>query len=83
VVKIIGELFNVTKDWEFLSIDSTRRSMGLVIGSRKSLMRLIKSTIFDSRIGVELFSLELGEFFSIANIYGPYEDKVAYWEELI
>jgi len=46
-------------------------------------MRLINFGIFTSDISVEVFSMVLGGDFSIANIYGPYEDRVAYWKEFL
>jgi hypothetical protein len=39
--------------------------------------------IFDSGTRENLFSLNPGEFFNFANIYGPYEDREAQLEGLM
>lgn len=44
---------------------------------------LIKFVIFDTSIGAEIFTMKMGESFFYSQNYGPYEDKVAYYEEFI
>jgi len=36
-----------------------------------------------SRIGTKLFSMELGKTFIMVNMYGPNEDGVLFWEDVI
>jgi hypothetical protein len=57
-------------------VDSIGRYGGLVTSWRQRLMRLINFVIFDSSVGIKLYFMELG--ISITNIYGAYEDEVAY-----
>jgi hypothetical protein len=37
---------------------------------------------FDSGIGLNMFSAELGRSLTLINIYGPYADRKRYWDSL-
>lgn len=37
---------------------------------------------FESRIGLNIFSVEMDRSLTLVNIYGPYVDRQCYWESL-
>jgi hypothetical protein len=44
-------------------------------------IQVIISVYLARGIGVEFLSVELWKYFSVANVYGYYEDKLPFWEE--
>jgi hypothetical protein len=43
---------------------------------------MLNSWGFESGIGVEVQVVDMGRSYTILNIYGPYQDRVSYWESL-
>jgi hypothetical protein len=69
------------KDWSFISLDAEGMLGGLITGWSLDFMALTSST-FKTSISVKLKHKNLDFSFSVINIYGPYSDRVSFWEEL-
>jgi endonuclease/exonuclease/phosphatase family metal-dependent hydrolase len=79
VATLLESLF---PQWEFTGLDARGRSGGLEIGWSKSKVKMLNSWGFESGLGVEVCYADMGRIFTILNIYGPYQDRVPYWESL-
>jgi hypothetical protein len=67
------------KDWDLRGLDSKGRSRVRITGRKKEIFKLANSAPFELGIGDKIVSQELGAYFYIVNIYGPYANKVDYW----
>jgi hypothetical protein len=76
--KFIDGLSKSWKDWDFLALDFEGFLGGFLIGWRKKSMRLINYVCLISRIGVEVFSLEMEKGLYVANLYGPFEERISF-----
>jgi hypothetical protein len=74
--KFNGDLGKMLEDWEFISIDSVGHYGGLVTGRGRRFLKCSNALSFDSRLGVVLYSRDLGKEFIVLNIYGPYENDL-------
>lgn len=61
-----------------LSLDTNGKSRGLVPGWNHSF-NLTASSVLDVGLLTVLHSLEIGEDFSVTNLYGPYENRHPFW----
>lgn len=68
--------------WEFLVMDARGRSGGLALGWRSVSCRISNSWGCFSCLGVELYSQDLNTSFCLVNVYGPYQDRVVFWDNL-
>jgi exonuclease III len=68
--------------WAFITSDVRGRSGGLVVGWNSKTVKILNSWGLDSCLGIELISVDLGMELHIFNIYGPYQDRVIFWEDL-
>lgn len=66
--------------WEFLVMDAKGRSGGFATGWRGACCRISNSWGCLSCLGVDLFSQELNSSFCLVNVYGPYQDRVVFWD---
>lgn len=64
-----------------MTLDAKGRSGGLATSWREASYCFSNSWGCDSRMGVELFSQELNSLLILLNIYGPYQDRVGFWEK--
>ena len=69
--------------WSFVTLDAKGRSGGLAVGWRISGVKLINSWGSEGVLGVVVFSEELGISFSVINVYGPYINRVPFWDSLL
>ena len=69
--------------WSFVSLDARGRSGGLAVGWKNSRVKLINSWGSEVVLGVEIFSKELGISLSVVNVYGPYNNRVPFWDSLL
>jgi hypothetical protein len=69
--------------WSFIGLDAKGRSGGLAIGWNKNKVKMLNSWGFESGLGVEIVCADMGRYFTILNIYGPYQDRVPLWESLL
>lgn len=75
-------LHSLLPGWEFLAMDARGRSGGLAMGWHKARCRFINSWGCFSCLGVDIYSQELNSSFCMINIYGPYQERVVFWEKL-
>jgi len=68
--------------WSFLTLDVKGRSGGLAVGWRNSCMKLVDSWGMDSVLCVDVLSADLGITIKVINIYGPYHNRVPFWDAL-
>ena len=69
--------------WSFVTLDVRGRSGGLAVGWKLCAAKLINSWGMDSVLGVELLSVDLGTNISVINVYGPYVNRVPFWDSLL
>jgi len=68
--------------WTFLTLDVKGRSGGLAVGWRNNSLKLVSSWGMDSVLCVVLLSADLGISLKVVNIYGPYNNRIPFWESL-
>ena len=59
-----------------------RKSSGLAIGWVSNQIRCENIWGFQSRMGIDVYSRETDRAFTVINIYGPYQDRLPFWERL-
>ena len=69
--------------WSFESLDARGRSSGLAVGWKDRTIKSQNLWGMESVLGLNFLSLELGETFNIFNIYGPYQDRIPFWDSLL
>jgi len=69
--------------WKFVAIDVNGRSGGLASGWRLSVCRCDNFWSIRSGLGLQLFSTDLGMVVIVLNIYGPYINRVPFWDSLL
>ena len=69
--------------WTFESLDARGRSGGLAIGWNDKTIKSQNFWGMESVLGINFLSLELGEAFNLFNIYGPYQDRIPFWDSLL
>jgi len=68
--------------WSFVTLDVRGRSGGLAVGWRTSALKVISAWGMESVLGVEVMSVELGISLLVINIYGPYLNRIPFWDSL-
>ena len=63
-------------------MDAKGRSGGLASGWKVQSCRCVCSWGIHSGVGLELWDSELGKSLTILNIYGPYLNRVSFWDSL-
>ena len=79
---LVKEMELLLKDWQFVSVDATGRSGGLLLGWRTCNFLLLNAWAMTSGICVVLHSIELQLDLYFINIYGPYMDREVFWNNL-
>jgi hypothetical protein len=64
-------------------VDSIGKFGGLLTCQRIKSLKWTNSFFVVLGIGVELYSLEQGMTFSMINLYGPYEERIPFRENLL
>ena len=77
------ELELLLSDWVFISLDAKGNSGGLLLGWRIRHFQLISAWAVDSGLFASMYSIEMKEVFCFMNIYGPYLDRVRFWNNLL
>jgi hypothetical protein len=80
VVKVLETLF---KNWSFAGTDSRGQSGGLEIGWNTHTIKLKNSWEFDSGLGLEICSADLRMVLIVINVYGPYLERMPFWDSLV
>ena len=84
VGEVIKEkLENWLPGWCFLTLDANGRSGGLAVGWRKCSVKLVNAWGMESVLGADLHCEELGFTLSVINVYGPYLNRVPFWDALL
>jgi len=68
--------------WTFECLDVRGRSGGLATGWNTRSIRIENVWGMESVIGCSLSSLDIGEELTLLNIYGPYQDRIPFWENI-
>jgi exonuclease III len=79
---VVNSLEALLPGWSFVAVDAKGCSGGLATGWRLKSYRCDSVWGFDSGIGLNLFSEELGHALVLINIYGPYAERKRYWDSL-
>jgi exonuclease III len=73
----------VLKQWNFIDVDSKGRSGGLAMGWNTRTIKILNSRGFDSGIGINISMEDMGRCFTVLNVYGPTQDHIPFWENLL
>jgi len=73
-------LENWLSGWFFVTMDVKGRSGGLAVGWKSSAMKVLTAWGMESVLGVELMSVDLGISLKVINIYGPYLNRITFWQ---
>ena len=68
--------------WVFEAVDAVGRLGGLAIGWVANQIRCENIWGFHSGMGIDVYSRETYRVYSVINIYGPYQDRLTYWDRL-
>jgi hypothetical protein len=68
--------------WAFEAVDVAGRSRGLAIGWLHRQIRCDNLWGIQLGIGADFFSREVNLSFSVLNLYGPYQSRLQFWEDL-
>lgn len=69
--------------WLFVTLDVRGRLGGLAVGWNERTVKSLNSWGMESILGLNFSALELGEYFTIFNIYGPYLNRIPFWDSLL
>jgi hypothetical protein len=78
--KSLKELSKLLRNWDLYFIDAIGRLGGNVTGWNKCSFTLTNSWAFPIGLGTSFFSLDLGKDITVLNVYGPYMDRMDYWD---
>jgi hypothetical protein len=70
------------KNWYFSSIDAEGLSGGIITGWSLDFMA-INSSVHGSTIAVSLKHKNMDKILNFINIYGPYTNRIMFWEDII
>jgi hypothetical protein len=69
------------KNWDFCALNVDGMSGGLIMGWG-STCKSLSSSSFHSSTSIKLMIKDFRFSFSVLNIYGPYADRIPFWEDL-
>ena len=78
-ISLDGELELMLSGWVFISLDAKGKFGGLLLGWRIRHFQLLSVWAVDSGLFASLYIIEMKEVFYFMNIYGPYLDRVRFW----
>ena len=64
--------------WTFETLDVKGRSGGLAIGWIDRNVKVLNLWGMESTIGISCSTLDLGEVFTVCNVYGPYLNRIPF-----
>jgi hypothetical protein len=79
---VVSTLESLLPGWSFVVVDAKGCSGGLATGWRLKSCKCERIWGFESGLGLNMFSAELGHPLLLINIYGPYSDWKRYWDSL-
>ena len=68
--------------WVFEKVDAVGKSGGLAIGWLANQIRCENIWGFQSGMGIDVYSRETKRVYTVINIYGPYQDRLPFWDRL-
>eukprot|EP01018_Ginkgo_biloba_P006122 Gb_38546 [translate_table: standard] len=80
---LVKELRKLLKVWDFITSDVVGRSGGLILRWRRWDFQCLNSLSVKSRLSAVMYSQELGEEFFFLNVYGPYADRMDFWDRFL
>jgi exonuclease III len=80
--QVVSTLESLLPGWSFAVVDAKGCSRGLATGWRLKSCKCDRIWGFESGLGLNMFSAELGRPLLLINIYGPYSDRKRYWDSL-
>ena len=81
--EVVRVLESLLSSWKFVAVDARGRSGGLASGWKMQSCRCDCSWGISSGVGLNLWIAEIGKTLTIINIYGPYLNRVSFWESLL
>jgi hypothetical protein len=69
------------KNWDFCALDTDGMSGGLIMGWGSALKSPLL-ILLSFTISINLMIKDFGFYFSVLNVYGPYADRIPFWEDL-
>ena len=82
-LSLAGEMESLLSGWVFISLDAKGKSGGLLLGWRIRHFQFLSAWAVDSGLFASLYYIEMKEVFYFMNIYGPYLDRVSFWNNLL
>jgi hypothetical protein len=73
--QVVRSLETIFPSWSFVTVDAKGRSGGLSTGWCLKSCKCDRIWGFESGLGLNMFSAELGRSLLLINIYGPYTDR--------
>jgi len=80
--EVKSKLEGMLPGWVFVCLDVRGRSGGLATGWNTRSVKIENVWGMESVIGCSLSSLDIGETFTLLNIYGPYQNRIPFWENI-
>ena len=63
-------------------MDVRGRSGGLEIGWNSRNIKVLNVWGMESVLGLTFKAMELGDIYNVVNIYGPYLNRISFWDNL-
>ena len=68
--------------WAFEVVDVVGRSGGLAIGWMTNQIRCENIWRFHAGMGIDVYSRDTDRVYFMINIYGPYQDRLPFWDRI-
>lgn len=81
--EVVSSLGSTLPGWHFQALDSSGHSGGLVTGFREGRMKLINQWGMNNVLGIEVATSKFDIPLLILNIYGPCQERVSFWNNLL
>jgi len=77
-----SKLEGMLPGWVFHCLDVRGRSGGIATGWNPRTVKAENVWGMDSVLGCSFLSSDIGEEITLLNIYGPYQDRIPFWEKV-
>lgn len=81
--EVESRLESLLPGWQFVTMDVKGRFGGLALGWNSQSVKVTNCWGLESGLGISISVPELEEVFQILNIYGPYQNRVLFWDNLL
>ena len=79
---LVKEMESLLRYWHFIFVDAKGRSGGLLLGWRTRKFLLLNAWSMNSGLCAVMHSFEMQLELCFLNLYGPYSDREAFWNNL-